>query len=228
MRSFSLAFGLAFGLALALLMAPSLRGDTTGAKERLSPQAASALEFAKTHHPELASLLEQLRVNAPKDFDAAVTDLNRTRERLERSRKNTPERYELELVAWKLDSRVRLLAARLAMGGDPGLEEELRDALEERFDVRIKLLKDERDRLHKRVGRLDEQIAEQERRADEILNREFAALRAPKSEPRKPAARDAAASGRKKDSAKQPSKDESAKGPSTGKPNPPKTDAPKP
>jgi hypothetical protein len=183
----------------------------------------------------LASLLEQLRVNAPKDFEAAVIDLNRTAERLERVRKSSPERYELELAAWKLDSRVRLLAARLAMGGDSTLEDELRDALAERFDLRMTLLKDERDRLHKRVERLDEQLADQERRAEEILNREFAALRAPKPEARKANARDAAA--RKKDAAakpetpQQPAKAPSARNPSAArpaKPQAPKTNSAQP
>jgi hypothetical protein len=168
------------------------------AKDALSPAAAKALEFAKTHHPELATLLEQLRANAPKDFDAAVTDLDRTRERLERSRKNTPERYELELAAWKLDSRVRLLAARLAMGGDMALEDELRATLAERHGVRVNLLQDERERTQKRLEKLDEQIADQQRRSDDILAREFTQLRNTRP---KPAAKDSVPP-RKKDVAK--------------------------
>jgi hypothetical protein len=215
-RPFALAL---FFMAATVLVASSLplRGEAL-TKEQLAKQSVTALEFAKTHHPELASLLEQLRINAPKDFEAAVIDLNRTGERLERVRKNSPERYELELAAWKLDSRVRLLAARLAMGGDSTLEDELRDALEERFDLRIKLLKDERDRLHKRVERLDEQVADQERRVDEILNREFAALRAPKPDARKAAARKKDPATTKPELAKpEPAKQPPARNPAAGK-----------
>jgi len=196
-RPLSLASFLGCAAIFATVAVPAWTETTTGKEStgketaRQRAQAASAMEFAKTHHPELAALLDQLRTNAPKDFEAAVLDLERTREKLERSRKNLPERYELELAEWKLNSRIRLMAARLAMGGDSTLEEELRDALRERHALRIQLLKDERDRAQKRMERLDEQIAEQQRRADDILNREFTALRstgATSSEPRKPAA----------------------------------------
>ena len=204
-------FGIVFVL-MALIALPVWGDPSASKRPALTPPEASALEFAKTHHPELASLLEQLRDNAPKDFQAAVTDLNRIRERLDRSRKNTPERYELELAEWKLTSRIRLLAARLSMGGDTSLEDELRDALAERVDLRLKLLQEERDRTQKRLVRLDEQIADQERRAEEIVDREFAALRNAK----KPAGRETTTPRKKA-----PPKTEAAK------PAPPKSDAAK-
>lgn len=144
----------------------------------LSKEAVAAtLEFAKTHHPELATLLEQLRTSAPKDFDAAVSDLNRIRERLERSRERAPERYELELAEWKLNSQIQLLAARLAMGGDATLEDELRTLLAERLQVRVKLLQDERSRLQKRLEQLEQQIADQQEQSSGLIEREFAKLR---------------------------------------------------
>jgi len=162
-------------------------GASAGAAALDKEAAAAALEFAKTHHPELATLLEQLRTSAPKDFEAALTELNRTRERLERSRERTPERYELELAEWKLNSQIRLLAARLAMGGDAALEDELRSLLAERLQIRVKLLQDERTRLHKRLEQLDQQIADQNDRSAAILEREFSRLRSPNPLPAKSA-----------------------------------------
>lgn len=153
-------------------------GQTAGGKAVVSPAAeAAALDFAREHHPELASLLDQLQSSAPKEYQAAIADLSRTRERLERSREKTPERYALELAEWKVNSRIRLLAARMAMGGDTSLEAELKAAVRERFDLRLQLQAEERERLSKRLERLDEQIAEQRRKADELIERDFATLR---------------------------------------------------
>jgi hypothetical protein len=137
---------------------------------------AAAIEFARTHHPELAGLLDQLRMNAPKEYEAAITDLNRSRERLEKTRDRLPERYALELAEWKLNSRIRLLAARMAMSADADLEADLRSTLRERTEVRRKLLQEERDRTAKRVEKLDEQINEQLAQADKIVDREFATI----------------------------------------------------
>jgi len=137
----------------------------------------AAVEFARTHHPELASLLEQLKKSAPKEYQAAITDLDRSRERLERNRTRIPERYELELAEWKVNSRIRLLVAKMSMSGDAPLDAELLAALRERVDIRLELLKDERERTAKRLERLDEQIAEQKSRADDVVERELATIR---------------------------------------------------
>ncbi len=151
------------------------RAETTPS---LSAKAeAAALEFARTHHAELASLLEQLKTNAPSEYRSAMIELDKTRERLDRSREKTPERANLELAEWKVNSRIRLLAARMAMGGEPSLEADLKTALRERVELRSQLLIDERDRVRRRLEKLDETIAEQQRRADDQIEREFAGLK---------------------------------------------------
>lgn len=134
------------------------------------------LEFAATHHPELADLLVRLRSDDPREFEQAIRDLNRTRERLERMKEKTPERYELELNAWKLDSRIRLLAARLAMSSDPQLEKELKSALRQRVEVRAKLLAAERERLEARIEVIDKTVSDLRQHPDQIADREFARL----------------------------------------------------
>lgn len=199
---------------------------------------AATLEFAKTHHPELATLLEQLRTSAPKDFDAAVSDLNRIRERLERSRERAPERYEWELAEWKLNSQIQLLAARLAMGGDAALEDELRTLLAERQQVRLKLLQDERSRLQKRLEQLDQQIADQEERSSSLIEREFAKLRntrvvpskanpsAPKGNPDSPAKAAAVVKGKGNSPASDQPEAATPKKPNASPANPPQKPAP--
>jgi hypothetical protein len=161
-------------IGLAILVAAASGGALAFADDKDAD--AAALKFARTHHPELAGLLDQLRMNAPKDYQAAIADLNRSRERLDKNRDRLPERYDLELAEWKVDSRIRLLAARMAMGGDDDLQSELRTALRERTDIRVKLLQEERDRTAKRLQKLDEQIADQQSQADKIVDRELTTI----------------------------------------------------
>lgn len=135
----------------------------------------AALAFAREHHPELADLLEQLRKNAPKEFAAAVSDLDKSRQRIERN-KSSSERYRLELEEWKVNSRIRLLVARFAMGQDATIEAELRSAIEQRTQLRLALLEEERARLQQRIEKIDEQIAQQKERSTEQVNKELTAL----------------------------------------------------
>jgi hypothetical protein len=155
---------------------------------RISPEhEAAALAFAGENHPELASLLDGLKQNAPKEYQAALVDLHRTVERLANVKERSLERHEFVLAEWKLSSRIRLLAARLTMSSDPAVEAELRAALRERVEFRLAAQRTERDRLQTRVGKLEEQIEETASTADAIVEKQFLELR--KSLPDRPAAR---------------------------------------
>jgi hypothetical protein len=159
------------------------------ATTKISPEReAAAIEFAKQNHPELAGLLPGLKQNAPKEYQAALLDLDRTVERLAKSKDKSPERHQFELAEWKLTSRIRLLAARLTMSDDPVVEAELRAALRERLELRLDSQRSERDRMQKRVDRLDQQIDEMSSKADAILEKQFADLRKTSPAP-KPAAK---------------------------------------
>jgi hypothetical protein len=135
------------------------------------------LAFADKHHPELGKLLRTLEDSQPKEFRSAINDLNKTRDRLVRSQERTPDRYPLELKEWQLESRIRLLAARMAMGSDDGLEDQIRKALKERREIRMKLLKHEESRLRDRLERIDRQLEALEKSSDGSIDTELAALR---------------------------------------------------
>ncbi|MBI1346518.1 hypothetical protein GC163_09535 [bacterium] len=164
---------LACAITWSLGSSPSLQ---TFADDKVSESTTkSAVAFAREHHPELADLLEQLRKNAPKEFAAAISDLDKSRQRIARN-KESSERYRLELEEWKLNSRIRLLVARLAMGQDSAIEDELRTAIEQRTQLRLELLEEERARLQQRIEKLNEQIAQQKQRSIEQVDKELAAL----------------------------------------------------
>lgn len=174
------------------------KGDKSAAKPAVptipEDREATALAFARENHAELAALLEGLKRNAPREYRAALVDLDRAVERLAKIREKSVERYESELADWKITSRIRLLAARLTMSSDPTVELELRAALRERLDLRLAAQRTERDRLQGRVAKLDQQIDEMASRADATIEKQFqdlkkslpAARPAAKAKPKKP------------------------------------------
>lgn len=133
---------------------------------------AAALAFAAQHHPELAALLKHMEKPAPREYRAGILDVEWSRQRLERTRERSPERYELELSEWKLNSQIRLLVARLAMGESPSQVAELKSLVRDRATVRLQLLEDDRDRMTARLERLESQIATRRTDADQIVERE--------------------------------------------------------
>jgi hypothetical protein len=131
----------------------------TAAPAMTAAREAAAMTFARLHHRELADLLSQLSRTNPREYERAIRQLFQASERLARlQERSTAERYDAELEAWKLDSRLRLLAARLTMSDDPALEAELKAALRKRDEIRLELLRLERERLAERLTKLDAQI----------------------------------------------------------------------
>ena len=127
---------------------------------------AAALKFAELHHPELFELVKGLRKARRAAYEKAVRQLYNDSERLARLKERVPSRYELALTEWQLDSRLRLLVARITMSaGDPEMEAQLRELLKKRLEARLALLKLDRERQAARLKKLDEQIEEIE--ADE-------------------------------------------------------------
>ena len=150
---------------------------TEAAKNDAEPIApkreAAAIKFAQQHHPELAELLSRLKASHPDQYTKALRELDKTRDRLEKVRENDAERYAILLHEWQLDSRVRLLAARITMSSSEELESELRQVLTERHDVRLQLLTYDREKSKTRLLKVDEQIAEHVQNRETSIDREF-------------------------------------------------------
>ena len=122
---------------------------------------AAALKFAQLHHPELERLLARLENNNPAEYRRAIRKLYQDSERLARTAERSPDRHELELDAWKLDSRIRLLVARMSMSSDiEKLDSQLQALLQERVDLRLRQLRAERERIESRLARVTESIDE--------------------------------------------------------------------
>lgn len=174
---------------------------------------ATALEFAREHHRELAELVEKLKDGDRKAYDKAVQELYRASERLTRIQDRTPRLYAAELKAWKIDSRIRLLQARMTMAEDTQLEDQLRQALTERAELRIERLKAERTQLQDALRKVDERLAEAEKARDVEAQLKMIKQKMAKNRP-----------GQKRPAVTRPNKPSSNTNPSTLKQSQPKPD----
>ena len=143
---------------------PKGPGKAGGAKfvGDLKPeQEAMALAFAGDHHPELKTLVESLKSANAEGYKKAVHDLYRTQERLSKLQGGKPgaiNRFDHELALWKLDSRIRLAAARSTMSDTAELKAELKTLVEQRQALSLSQLKIDREHTAARLAKLDEEL----------------------------------------------------------------------
>lgn len=138
---------------------------------------AAAMTFVGQHHPELAELLVQLKESDVREYRRAIHDLFRTSERLAQIQEQEPARYEQELDAWKLKSRVQLLAARLRMTpGDEALRLQLKQTLLEQIDHQRARLDSERLRMAERLERLDAHLEKLQSNREQMAERQLQQL----------------------------------------------------
>lgn len=145
-----------------------------GKNQEMTPEREqAALAFLEEHHPKLAKLIVPLKTSNFKEYQKAIKELSRTTERLTGIRTKDPARYELELDAWKIQSHVRLLAARMTMEDDPEIESELRAMLKKKAENQLKLLQNEREFLQSRLKQVETQIERQTKSQDELVQQEY-------------------------------------------------------
>ncbi|TWT60420.1 hypothetical protein [Rubinisphaera italica] len=139
---------------------------------------AAALKFAELHHPELVQLLEALREIDQKQFRKAIEEIFRVSEKLARSKSRNPERYDLELKAWKLTSRLNLLVASLPMASDyDAAMQNIKKAYTRKLEIQIKLLEMEEVAARKRLERIQESIASSQSDQEENINKQLQRIR---------------------------------------------------
>ncbi len=138
-----------------------------------SDHEATALTFAKRHHAELASLLDQLKEMDSQKYQSAIEELFRTSERLSRYQDRMPDRYKADLEIWKIDSRVRLIVARSVNGMEDETRSQVKGLLLKRNQIRYRQLTNERQKQQDRLERLDEQISQLENESETLAERDL-------------------------------------------------------
>jgi hypothetical protein len=140
-------------------------------------QEATAIALVRKHHKELYTLLTSLKESVPLEYDRAIRELSRSSDRLAQLKKRDSKRYKIELRLWQVRSQRQLLTARLQMGQDESLLDELRDTLNDEHELSLAILQHERDRLTRRLAKLEDQINKQETKQEASVERKLNALK---------------------------------------------------
>ncbi len=161
------------GAGVATLLAAQSPVDAVSI---LPEREAAATAFAREHHSELAELLEGLKGRDQQRYGAAINELFQASERLARLQTRSPDRYEMELDLWKLDSRIRLLTAQSVSGMPEERRAELKKLLLARQELKIRQLQAERVRLTARLEKVDASLAEMKKSGEEQAEKELERL----------------------------------------------------
>lgn len=137
---------------------------------------AAVMTFVGRNHSELSSLLELLKENRRKEYERAIRELYRVTEKLATIQERDREQYELELQAWQVQSRIQLLVARLKMADSDDVRHELKEAVGEQLKARTALLRHERERVARRLERIDRDLGRLENDSQDWIDKQFAAL----------------------------------------------------
>ncbi len=138
---------------------------------------AAAVTFAQTHHAELAKLLSRLKRRNKTQYERAIRELFRTSERLARMQEVNSGRYASSLKMWRLNSGIRLLAAKMTMSNAPQLESQLKDLIIERQNLWLEQLQQDRDKAQARLDRIDESIGKITRDRELAVQNELTRLK---------------------------------------------------
>lgn len=134
---------------------------------------AAVMAFVQQNHAELKELLTYLRDNRRKDYERAIRDLARESERIGQFRDRDAKQYDLEVKAWTIKSRIQLLTAQMVMGDKDEIRSQLKSLLNEQLDVRLALIKRERERVQERLDKMESEIIRLENDRQKILDNQL-------------------------------------------------------
>lgn len=156
-------------------------GDATDAaqkaKEKRQKAAAEKarkrneylMSFVRKNHPELEKLLLQLKNSKPRQYRAAMQGLNKDVVKIDAVKEKNPQRYNLLVTQWSIDSRLKVATAQLRVSDTKENRNAVRALVVQQVNFQIERFKIDRENTIKRLASLKKRIAELEaKRAENI------------------------------------------------------------
>ena len=117
------------------------------------------MEFVNAHHPAIRPLLNSLKKTQQGKYLAALKTLDRDVRIIQVHEKRSPERFARSLEQWTVKSKIKLLAARLAMRKSQKdhqtITTELTELIERQIELRLEQANDDLIATLKRLERLE-------------------------------------------------------------------------
>lgn len=136
---------------------------------------AKALEFVRRHHPDLNPVLQRLKGLNRTEYEQAIRELYQTSERLAAMKPLDETLHGLMLEAWKVDSEIKLLAARYSVAAqkDPTVEARLKELLYRQVDLQRRQVEHNRDRALATLKGMEANIKLLADKREEFVQRRF-------------------------------------------------------
>lgn len=153
-------------------------------------ESEAILEFVGQHQPKLLQLLTFLKRKQPEEYQMALREMGRSKQRLENLAQRDQELYSIELELWQTRSRLRLLAAELSVASEEKkakLEQQLAALVKQELTQNLARLKVQRQRTIKQLEQLDNLIQTRSENQDEQIAKALKVwqVRIAKQSPRK-------------------------------------------
>lgn len=146
-------------------------------KDRLSKEAEAALdvgllEFVEKHQPELQKLLKFMKKKQPQQYEQALKELSRVKQRLTALENRDKELYAIELELWQVRSALRMQVAQILASPKEEharLRQELHVLAEKELDLDTARLKLDQGRVEARLANVKLQLDERTKDRDATL-----------------------------------------------------------
>ncbi len=133
---------------------------------------APLLEFVEKHQPELLKLLKFMKKRQPQQYEQALKELSRAKQRLISLEKRDAESYAIELELWQVRSELRMLVAEI-LASPKDTQAKLRNQLhllvEKEHDLDTARLQLEQKRFELRLSNVNTQLDERTENRDTML-----------------------------------------------------------
>ena len=135
---------------------------------------APLLEFVEKHQPPLLKLLRFMKTKQPQQYQQALKELARVKQRLSTLEKRDSESHAIELELWQVRSNLRMLVAEILVSDKDSqekLKKQLQELVEKEIDLDTARLKLEQKRMEQRLSSVQAQLAAQTENREAALSK---------------------------------------------------------
>lgn len=135
---------------------------------------APLLEFVEKHQPPLLKLLRFMKKKQPQQYQQALKELARVKQRLSTLEKRDSESHAIELELWQVRSNLRMLVAEILVSDKDSqekLKKQLQELVEKEIDLDTARLKLEQKRMEQRLSSVQAQLAAQTENREAALSK---------------------------------------------------------
>jgi len=132
------------------------------------------LEFVEKHQQPLLKLLRFMKRKQPQQYQQALKELARVKQRLTTLEKRDSESHAIELELWQVRSNLRMLVAEILVSekdSQEKLKKQLHELVEKEIDLDTARLKLEKQRMEQRLSTVQSQLAERSENRDAALSK---------------------------------------------------------